>query len=86
MIERTMKFSAEEMKSLTEEVLKGAPRGMDDESIKAGVKLLLDIETTRVLLRMLQTQQVRGRITESGEPVFWPCGECQNTNDSEHLA
>jgi hypothetical protein len=87
MIKRTMQFSAEEMKSLTEEVLKGAQRGMDEESIKAGVALLVEIETTRVLLNMLQTQQLRGRVTESGKAVFWICdGERQETNRSQKLA
>jgi hypothetical protein len=60
-----------DMKALRRQVLSGAPEGLDEESLKAGVTLLIEIETRKILLSLLQTHMLFARIRENGVPVFY---------------
>ena len=63
--------------------MSGSPTGSDEESLKAGVILLHDIETRQVLLELLHEHKLHAQIGENGVPDFYPCdGECQTTAEN----
>ena len=52
---------------LIREVLKGAPSGMDKDSLLAAAALLLEVETNKALIHLLQTGEISGRVDNDGE-------------------
>ena len=77
----------EEFDRQLREVLSGAPGGMDEESLKAGIVLLGEIEARQTLLELLQMGMICAEIREDGVPVFTVCeGKVETTRDSEKAA
>jgi hypothetical protein len=69
------------------QVLSGAPSGMDEESLKAGIVLLHEIETRQILLELLQTNNIQATIREDGVPVFCACeARVETSRGSEKTA
>ena len=71
-MKRVSDTGTEEMNELIREVLRGCPegRGMDKQSLQAACRLLLDIETTKATLRLLQRGELTGFIDGNDEVVL----------------
>lgn len=51
---------------LMREVLKGSPSGMDRDSLIAAEALLLEVETTKAVIHLLQTGELSGCVDDDG--------------------
>jgi len=59
----------EELQQRMIEVLRGCPDGpgMDEDSLRAAVELLAEVELSQALVRMLQRGELIGRVRADGE-------------------
>ena len=69
-----------EIERLLREVLQGSSSGMDKNSLFAAATLLLDAETNKAVIHLLQTRELHGSLDEKGEVCLCVCGglwECK---------
>ena len=66
----------EEMQQRMIEVLRGCPdgRGMDEDSLRAAVTLLFEVELRQVLIMMLQRGELIGCVDADGEVALRKAG------------
>lgn len=58
----------QDMKRRIRKVLSGSSSGMDEESLRAGVVLQVQVETRQILLELLQTHNIYAEVGEDGVP------------------
>lgn len=73
-----------EMQQLMQVVLEGSSSGMDKDSLFAAATLLLEAETNKAVIRLLQTRELHGWLDTKGKVRLCVCGgSCEHTKKAQ---
>jgi hypothetical protein len=73
-----------EMEGLVRDVLQGSSSGMDKDSLFAAATLLVEAETNKAVIHLLQTRELHGWLDAKGKVRLCVCGgSCGHNKKTE---